>query len=267
MDAITLNIDHGVAKVKLNRPDAANALDEQAWKILKQIFKDLDLNDSVRVIILTGSGKNFCGGIDLSMLQGVLQTDVSCEARRRERLHRKILELQKTINQLENCRKPIVAAVQGACVGAGLDLIAACDMRYGTEDAYFSIKEVDMGMVADLGSLQRLPKILNEGAVRELAFTGRNIYADEAKTLGLLNNVFKDQKELTEEVMKLAEVISRKSPLAIRGIKENMNYSRDHNMEEGLKHVALWNSSMLFSDDIKEIFLAKQQKRQHNFKD
>lgn len=267
METINLKIGNGIAKVELNRPDTANALNEQSWKKLNQIFEDLDTNENVRVIILYGSGKNFCSGIDLSMLQGVLLGDESCEGRKREKLYIKIVELQKVINQLEICRKPVIAAVQGACIGAGLDLISACDMRYATEDAFFSIKEVDMGMVADLGSLQRLPKIMSEGVVRELAFTGRNFFAEEAKMLGLINNVFKDYNQLSEEVDKIAETIAKKSPLAVRGVKENMNYSRDHSLEEGLRNVALWNSAMLISDDIKEIFLAKQQKRQQKFKD
>lgn len=267
METINIKIDKGIAKVELNRPDSANALNEQSWNKLKQIFEELDVNEMVRVIILSGSGKNFCSGIDLSMLQGVLQNDESCEGRKREKLYKTIINLQKAINQLEICRKPVIAAVQGACIGAGLDLISACDIRYATDDAFFSIKEVDMGMVADLGSLQRLPKIMSEGSVRELAFTGRNLYAEEAKALGLVNNVFKDYSKLNEEVDKIAETIAKKSPLAIRGIKENMNYSRDHSVEEGLKNVAIWNSSMLISDDIKEVFSAKMQKRQQKFKD
>lgn len=266
MDPITLNIDHGIAKVVLNRPDAANALNEQTWKKLKLIFEDLELNDNVRVVVLMANGKIFCSGIDLGVLQRVLNTNESCEGRRREKIYRTIVELQETINKLENCRTPVIAAVQGACIGAGLDLIAACDIRYGSEDAYFSIKEVDVGMVADLGSLQRLPKIMNEGVVRELAFTGRNFSADEAKSFGLLNNVLKDQKQLIEEVTKVAEIIAQKSPLAIRGIKENLNYSRNHNVEDGLRNVAIWNSAMLVSEDIKEIFMAKQQKCQPQFK-
>lgn len=265
--SINLNISHHIARVELNRPEVANALHEQAWHELNHVFEKLSKTNEARVIILSGNGKNFCGGIDLSMLQQVLQCQIKCEGRLREKLLQTILNLQKAITNIEKCNKPVLAVIQGACIGAGLDIIAACDMRYATVDAFFSIKEVDMGMVADLGSLQRLPKLLNDGKLRELAYTGRNVKANEAKSLGILNNVFQDQNSLYEEVQKIAEIIATKSPLAIRGIKENLNYSKDHTVEEGLKYVASWNAAMLISNDIIEIFKAQKEGRQPQFND
>jgi enoyl-CoA hydratase len=264
---ITLTINGHIARVELNRPEMANALNEQSWMELYDVFDYLDKKQEIRAITLSGKGKNFCGGIDISMLQQLLHNPVDCEGRVREKLLGTILNLQEAVTKISSCRKPVIAIIQGACVGAGLDIIAACDMRYASDDAFFSIKEVDMGMVADLGSIQRLPKLINDGVLRELAYTGRNVYAVEAKSLGLINDNYKEQSILNLEVQKIAETITSKSPLAIRGIKENINYSRDHTVEEGLQFVARWNAAMLLSNDIKEIFQSRLEKRHPQFKD
>ncbi|MDQ3393803.1 MAG: crotonase/enoyl-CoA hydratase family protein [Bacteroidota bacterium] len=267
MKTINLHIENKVAHVTFNRPEVANALNEQAWIELYEVFSNLDAQDEVRVAVLSGEGKHFCSGIDLSMLEQIMFQETSCEGRHKEKLLQKILKLQDAVTQIEKCRKPVIAAIHGACVGAGLDIAAACDMRYASNEAFFSIKEIDMGMVADLGSLQRLSKILSEGLLRELAYTGRKVPAIEAKSLGIINSIYNDHNALLTEVQAIAGTIASKSPLAIRGIKTNMNYSRDHSVEEGLQFVANWNAAMLYSNDIKEVFEAIKEGRQPQFKD
>lgn len=257
-----------VATLSFNRPEKANALDETAWKEMHEIFMRLDDDDSVRVIILKGEGKHFCSGIDVSLLMSLSnRVQQSCEGRKRESLRRVILDLQQSVQVIQSCRKPVIASIHGACIGGGIDIISACDMRYSTGDAYFSVREIDMGMVADLGTLQRLPGIVGEGIAREWAFTGKKIIAEEAKQSGLINNYFASKEELDKKVYDIASTIASKSPLSIRGIKEVMNYSRDHSIEEGLNYVATWNSAMLMSEDLMKAAQAFMMKTTAQFED
>ncbi len=257
-----LEIDQHVATVTIHRPEKANALHMPAWEELESIFEHLDKNEEVRAVILAGAGKHFCSGIDLELLMSVSETDkIDCEGRKREVIRELILALQRPINAIEKCRKPVIAAIQQGCIGAGVDIISACDMRYSTEDAYFSIKEIDMGMVADLGTLQRLPKIIPAGYASEMAFTGRDVPASEALTFGLVNAVFPTQEEMINHVKELSGTIASKSPLSIRGIKENLLYARDHSVEDGLKYIQTWNAAFLLSNDLKESFTAFMQKK------
>jgi enoyl-CoA hydratase len=265
---LTVELEHHIAHVILNRPDKANALNQTAWDELQHLFEALDEKPEARVVVLSGAGKHFCSGIDLSLLMSIRQeVQAACEGRMREKLRRLIFKLQAPINAVERCSKPVLAAVHGGCLGAGLDLIAACDMRYATTEAYFTIKEVDMGLVADLGSLQRLPKLMGEGMVREMAYTGRKIFGPEAQAIGLVNRTFTDKETMLGEVMSLAATIAAKSPLAIRGNKEILRHTRDHSIEEGLNYVALWNAAMLLSNDLNEAFQATMEGRTPRFED
>lgn len=262
-----LSVENHIATVQFNRPDKANALNKAAWGEMKTIFEDLDKNEEVRVVILSGQGKHFCSGIDLELLMSFQQLNqMDCEARKREELKEVILWLQSCINAIENCRKPVLAAVHRACIGGGLDIVAACDMRYCSEDAFFSLKEIDLGLVADLGVLQRLPKLISPGLVAEMAYTARDLPAQEAVQAGLVNAVFNSKDQLLEEVRAIALTISQKSPLVVRGIKQHLLHTRDHSVDEGLKHVANWNAGMLFSNDILEAFQAQMEKRLPKFK-
>ena len=159
-----------------------------------------------------------------------------------------------------------MAAIHGACVGGGVDIITAFDMRYATKDAFFAIAEIDLGIVADIGTLQRLPKLIPDGIVRELTYTGRRFYAAEAKELGLINTVYEDKDEMLAAVMEIAQTIAEKSPLAVRGAKETLKYTRDHSVAESLRQVATWNAGMLLSDDLTEAMSAYMQKRKPEFK-
>jgi enoyl-CoA hydratase len=200
------------------------------WQEIRQAFEWIDATPEARVVILSGAGKNFCAGIDLAMLAGVQQRIDHADGAQPEALRRLILDLQDCLSSLERCRKPVIAAIQGACVGGALDLVACCDLRYASADATFSIKEIDIGMVADVGTLQRLPRLIGEGQARELAYTGRTLNGQEAEKLGLANRLFATPAELEAGVRQIARSIAAKAPLAIRGTKEVLNYSRDHRL-------------------------------------
>ncbi len=265
---ITVDIQDKIAQVTLDRPEKSNAIDEAGWTEMEEAFASLSDNTAVRVIVLRGAGKNFCAGIDLALLMSIRQAVADeCEGRQREKMRRMVLRLQAPINAIDQCAKPVLTAVQGACIGGGVDVIAATDMRYCTADAYFSIKEIDMGMVADLGTLQRLPRLIPDGLMRELAYTGRKLGAEEARAAGLVNQVFADEGEMHTAVLDIAAQIAAKSPLAIRGTKEILNYSRDHTIADGLNYIATWNAATILSNDLNEAFMATMQKRPPQFAD
>jgi enoyl-CoA hydratase len=183
-----VKIENKIAQVSFNRPEKANALHMDAWIEMQTIFEALSLVDDVRVIILSGEGNHFCAGIDLELLMSIGRfQEVACPGKRSEKIRRLIQTLQQTITAIEKCSKPVLAAIHNGCIGGGVDIATACDMRYCTEDAYFTIKEIDLGMVADLGTLQRLPKIIFPGMAAEMAYTGRKVFGSEARNIGLVN--------------------------------------------------------------------------------
>ena len=266
--SLELTVNNHIARVALNRPAKANAMSREVWEELRIVFDWIDAADEARVAVISGNGAHFTSGIDLAMLAGVAdEVDDDCEARKREKLRRVILDLQDSLSRLERCRKPVIAAVHGACIGGGIDLICCADMRYCSADANFSIKEIDMGMTADVGTLQRLPKLIGDGMARELAYTGRQFSALEAKEIGLVNCVYETPEALLENTMKIAADIAAKSPLAIRGTKEMILYARDHTVADGLNYIATWNAAMLMSADLQEAMMASMQKQKPTFRD
>ena len=267
-ETLTISLSEHIATIRLNRPDKANAMNLAMWHDIRKAFKWVDATAEARVAILEGEGKLFTSGIDLQMMMGMgdqIQND--CEARTRENLRQVILDLQDTLTSLERCRKPVLAAVHGACIGGGIDLICCADMRYCSADATFSIKEIDIGMTADVGTLQRLPKLVGEGMARELAYTGRKFDAAEALGMRLVNRVFDTREALQQGVREIATTIAAKSPLSIRGVKEMITYARDHSVADGLNYVATWNAAMLLSNDLQEAMMANMGKRKPEFKD
>ncbi len=265
---ITVQTQGAVCRVDFNRPRKANCLDATMWKELKAVFHRLDGLQEVRAVVLGGQGRFFSAGIDLEFLLAVQQELKSMShGHRQEYLQRFIVDLQSSVNAIEQCRKPVLAAIQGACVGGGVDIAAACDMRYATAATRFSVKEVDLAIVADLGSLQRLPGIVGEGIARELAFTGRDFNGEEALAMGLVNRLFDTKKALAQGVMEIAAELAAKSPLTLRGIKETMNHGRDHSVAQGLNYIATRNAGMLLSKDLEEAVAAYLEKRPARFDD
>ena len=264
---LTVTLENHIATVRLSRPDKANAMNVDMWQEIRQAFRWVADTPDARVAILEGEGKLFCAGIDLEMMMGMGTTiHNDCEARLRDNLRRVILDLQDTLTSLERCRKPVLAAIHGGCIGGGIDLVTCADMRYCSSDAYFSIKEIDMGMTADVGTLQRLPKLIGEGMARELAYTGRRFTAAEAREMRLVNRVFDSREALQAGVREMAATIAAKSPLAIRGTKEMITYARDHTVADSLNYIATWNAAMLLSDDLQEAMMANMGKRPAEFK-
>lgn len=263
-----VSVENHMAHLAFNRPEKANALIMEGWEEMKQAFEDLHDNPDVRVIVLSGEGKHFCAGIDLQLLMDMQRFQgMNCEGRKREALRKFILKLQSCINAIEACRKPVLAAIHRGCIGGAVDIVSACDMRYCTQDAYFTIKEVDMGLVADLGTLQRLPKLLPMGLVSELAYTGRKMMGAEAKETGLVNAVYEDKEQMMEGVLDIANQIAGKSPLVVRGTKETLLYTRDHSVEDSLNFIATWNAGLLMSNDLMEAFQSSMQKKKPVFAD
>ena len=257
-----------IAWIELDRPDKGNALNGTLWREIGEVFRWVDETPEARVAVLSGAGRHFCAGIDFELMGAVLdEVGELSPGRREERLRRIILDLQAAFTLLESCRKPVLAAVQGLCIGGGLDLIAACDMRYASADAAFSLKEVDLAIVADVGSLQRLPYLIGEGRLRELAFTASQFDAAEAQAMGLVNRVFADVDQLRVGVRTIATGIATKSPLTVRGIKQVLNYGRDHTVADGLNYVATWNAAMLLGDDTREAVAAALRKQSPQFRD
>lgn len=264
---LKLIFDGPVATVVLNRPEAANAMNGALWQELPDAFVAIEDNPEARVAVISGAGKHFTSGIDLREFAAMQGAEFADDGRRRENLRRKILEMQESFSAIERCRVPVIAAIHGACIGGGIDLISACDMRFSTDDAFFSIHEINIGMAADVGTLQRLPHIIPAGVMRELAYTGRRISGSEAAAIGLVNRAFASQDEMLAHVMELAREIAGKSPLAITGTKEMLTYARDHSVADGLNYVATWNAAMLLSDDLKNAVMAQMSKSEAEFAD
>jgi enoyl-CoA hydratase len=267
-ETLTLSVEDHVATVRLNRPEKLNAMNAAMWNDIRSAFRYVDETPEIRVAILEGEGKAFTSGIDLQMMMGVgAQVRDDCDGRTRENLRRVILDLQDTLTSLERCRKPVLAAVHGACVGGGIDLISCADMRYCSSDAWFTIKEIDIGMVADVGTLQRLPRLIGEGMARELAYTARKFDSAEAREMRFVNRVFDTPEALREGVRAIAADITAKSPLSVRGVKEMITYARDHSVADGLNYVATWNAAMLMSSDLQAAMMAGMSKSTPAFKD
>ena len=269
LETLRVTLADHIATVTLNRPDKANAMNWAMWQDIRSAMQWVDRTPEARVAIIEGEGRLFTSGIDLSMMMGLQgQIKDDCDGRMREKLRQLILELQDTLTSIERCRKPVIAAIHGGCIGGGVDLISCTDMRYCSADAYFTIKEIDIGMVADVGTLQRLPKLIgNQGIVREMAYTGRRVEAAEAREIGLVNRVFDSREALQAGVREVAAQVAAKSPLSIRGTKEMLNYSRDHSVADGLNHIATWNAAMLMSTDLTAAMMAGMAKQPPQFKD
>lgn len=256
---------NSIGVIWLNRPEKLNALSEDMWADLPQVAVDLASDKQIRVIVVAGRGPAFTVGIDLQML-GVMDPEGASEVDRRRNLYRSISRLQNTFTSLADCPQPVIAAIHGYCLGAGIDLITACDIRLASDDAVFSVRETLMGLVADVGTMQRLPRILAPGHVAELVYTGGDIDAGRAVEIGLVNRVYPTQELLLEATFELAGRIAVNTPLAVQGAKAILRAGEGRTVREGLDYVALWNAAFLHSDDLTEALAAFSQKRPPEFK-
>ena len=268
-----VSIANDVAHIVLNRPDKRNSMIHEFWDELPTIVQSIDQNSTARVIVLSSTGPHFTSGLDTSIFGSSVESsdnpeDVEKSKRQRSaKLYDTIKHMQKSFTCLEQCRIPVIAAIQGGAIGGGVDLVTACDLRYMTEDGFLSIYEINIGMTADVGTFPRITHLLPEGIVKELAYTGRRISAQEAKQHGLVNEIYTDHEAMLEATMGIARQIATKAPLAVYGSKKIINYSRDHSTADSLDYISLWNASMLQPDEISEAFAAAQEEREGDFVD
>ena len=256
-----------LAWVYLNRPEKKNAMNPPAWLESPAVFADLDNDPDIRAIVLAAKGPGFCAGIDLVEMSGFVTeiADQNQKGGTKWKFIPKIYQLQETMTCIERCRKPVIAAVHGICIGAGLDMITACDIRLCSEDAVFSLREAAVGFVADVGVLQRIPHIVGQGYARELAYRANNITAKRAKEILLVNEVYKDQATLMKEAEAMALEIAGNSPLAVQASKGVLNYGIGKTVDDGLKYVASMSANIVPSDDLFEAFTAFSEKRKPKF--
>lgn len=258
----------GVAHIRLSRPEQLNSMIPEFWRELPEIVDGLSDGGRARAIVLSSTGKHFCAGMDLAVFGGGLDGEEKLSAGRRHANFRyNILHLQRAFTALEEARMPVLAAMQGGVVGGAIDMVTAADCRYATENAWFCIQEINIGMTADVGTLQRLPKLIPDGVVRELAYTGDRMLAQRAKEVGLVNEVYADQATMLENVLGIAGRIASKSPLAVYGSKQSIVYARDHSVADSLNQIATWQTGMFQPRDMMESFQAQMEKREPEFDD
>ncbi len=268
-ETVLIKFDGPVAWLKLNRPEKLNALDRRMWAELPEALEWLGTQRQIRAIILCGEGKHFTAGIDISVISG-LRSKLS-DPERRTRGHEEVLadiqRFQHSFTAVENTSAPVIAAIHGVCIGGGIDLIAGCDMRICSQDAKFCIKEVDLAVVPDVGTLQRLRHVIGYSAMTELTYTAETFDSERALKLGLVSRVCESREALMAAALELAKTVAAKSPCTTRGIKRNLLWSREHNVQDGLSYAAIWNTSMLLGEDLDEALSAFQEKRAPKFKD
>ncbi len=270
-DYTVIRIDRNghVAEVVLNNPDRLNVMAPIFFQEIKRAFEAIDADPEIRVAVLWAEGRLFTAGLDLKAASsGILgggNGEVS-QGRRSDDLYRHVLELQDCFTAIERCRKPVIAAVHGHCIGGGVDLTTACDIRVCTEDATFAIQETKIAIVADVGTLQRITDLVGKGFAREMAYTGKRITADRALQFRLVNDVYPDKDAMLAGARALASEIAANSPLTVQGTKQVLQYSEEHTTKEGLDFVAHWNASRLHTNDLVEAVTAFMEKRDPVFK-
>ncbi len=270
-----VSIEDKVAHIMLSRPEKRNSMIPEFWDELPAIVRDIDGGVKARAIVISSTGPHFSSGLDITAFAPGAARDEKPDEAERVRARRtkgaafydNVRRMQDTFTALENSRIPVLAAIQGGAIGGGVDLATACDMRYATKDAFLTIFETNIGMTADVGTFPRLVKLIPEGIVRELAYTGRRMSAQEGKEVGLINQIYPDQETMLTEVLAVAREIASKAPLAVYGCKRMINYARDHSTADGLDYISIWNASMLQPDEMAEAMAARAEKREGDFAD
>ncbi len=269
-----LQIEDQIAHLVLNRPEKRNSMIPEFWDELPELIDQIDASAQARVIVISSTGPHFSSGLDVAAFSGTTAPASGSAAaanpehasrQRAARFYDNVKRMQQAFSCLETCRVPVIAAIQGGCIGGAVDLVTACDLRYATEDAFFTIFEINLALTADVGTFPRILKCLPDGLARELAFTGRRMPAAEAQASGLVNRVLADPEALHAHAFEIAREIASKAPLAIYGSKRMLNYAREHSTADALDYVSLWNASMLHMDEITEAMRATAEKRAGDF--
>lgn len=262
-----VTVSDKVAHVQLSRPDELNTMIPSFWSDLPVLISELSDRGDVRAIVISSTGKHFSAGMDLSVFTSSGLSMDGEPGRRNASFMLLVKRLQESFTALERTRVPVLAAIQGGCIGGAVDMVCAADMRYASQDAYFVVQETNIGMTADVGTLQRLPKLIPDGVARELVYTGRRMPAARAKEVGLVNEVFADHASLVSGVLEIAAEIATKSPLTLWGAKEALVYARDHAVADSLHQIALWQTGAFQPADMMESFAAKGEKRAPSYAD
>lgn len=265
-----VTIEDQVAHIQLKRPEAMNSMVREFWNELPLIVNDINENARARCIVISSTGKHFCAGMDLAVFGGGGSTAEAAAQDRHvnaEAMRHHVKTLQDSFSCLDEARIPVIAAIQGGCIGGAVDMTSACDIRYCASDAFFVIQEINIGMTADVGTFPRLCKLIPEGWVRELAYTGRRLTAQRARDIGLVNEVFDSHEALMTHALATAREIASKAPLAVTGSKVMINYARDHSLKDSLDYIAVWQTAMFSGPHMAEAFKAKAEKRDAVFPD
>ena len=263
-----VEINNSIAHIRFNRPEKRNSMNEDFWNLFPKEVEELDDSGDIRALIVSSTGPHFSSGIDLNMFKDDVVEDESKHELGRSRGYfiQQLHYLQNAASCLEAARFPVIAAIQGGCIGGGIDLVTAADMRICTKDAFFLIEEINVGLAADIGTIQRLPKIIPAGIAREWTMMGEKVSADRAKEVGLVSSLHENQEEMLKSAFEMAEKLASKTPLAMWVTKEVLNYSRDHSVKEGLENVALWNAAMLHKEDVMTTMMSKMQKKKPEYR-
>ena len=263
-----VEINNSIAHIRFNRPEKRNSMNEDFWTMFPKEVEQLDDSGEIRALIVSSTGPHFSAGIDLSMFKDdIVENETDNEmGRSRGYFLQQLRFLQNAVSCLEAARFPVVTAVQGGCIGGGIDLITAADIRICTKDAFFLIEEINVGLAADIGTIQRLPKIIPAGIAREWTMLGEKVSADRAKEVGLVSSLHDNHEEMMKNAFEIAEKLASKTPLAMWVTKETLNYSRDHTVKESLENVALWNAATLHKEDVMSTMMSKMQKKKPEYR-
>ena len=266
MNCFSLTEENHVAHLVLKRPEAFNTMHMGFWRELDQVLAQLHREGSARALVISSTGKHFCAGMSLEAFGAEVTLDDQ-SATARAAIFDLLIDLQSTFTRLETLRMPVIAAIQGGCIGGVVDMVTACCIRYASADAFFCVQEINIGMVADVGTLQRLPKLIPLGVARELAYTGRRMTAQEACAWGLVNEVFDSQELMLAHALRCAQEIATKPPVAIWGTKQAINYARDHAVDDALKQIGWMQGAIWSNDNVREAITAMKEKRAPSFDD
>lgn len=264
LHCFTLSAEHHVAHLVLNRPAELNTMHPLFWRELDAVLSQLHQEGTARALVISSTGRHFSAGMALETFAGAISMDDQ-SPEGRAAIFDTLTEMQATFSKLENLRMPVIVAIQGGCIGGAVDMVTACCMRYASADAFFCIQEINIGMVADVGTLQRLPKLLPMALVKELAYTGRRLSADKALAHGLVNEVLPTHEATVAAALQAAKEIASKPPVAIWGTKQVLHYARDHSTEDSLRHMGWLQGAIWSNANVREAISAMQQKREAKF--